>query len=93
MPTATAPSGDPGWRSRIREPEVGVAVVAALCLVVEAVVAKNVLDVELDVFSQFAPMWIYVAYQVSGLRTRASETGFVVATILATAAVLVLYAV
>ncbi len=81
------------WRDRAREPEVAVALVAAVCLLVEAVVAKNVIDVELDVVSQSAPMWIFVAYLVSGLRDRTSELAFIVATVLATAAILVLYAI
>ncbi len=49
--------------------------------------------VELDFFSQFVPMWIFIAYLVIGLRDRTSEIAFVAVIILATAAVLVLYAV
>ena len=70
-----------------------VALVAAVCLLVEAVIAKNVIDVELDFFTQFAPMWIFIAYLVSGLHDRASEIAFIAVIILATAAVLVLYAI
>ena len=81
------------WRDQIRDPLVTVALVAAACLLVEAVIAKNVIDVELDFFSQFAPLWIFIAYLVSGLRDRTSEIAFIAAIILATAAVLVLYAV
>lgn len=51
------------------------------------------IDVELDFFSQLVPMWILIAYQVSGLRDRRSEIAFIAAIILATAAVLVLYAI
>ena len=82
------------WRRRqIRAPQVMVSLVTAACLLVEAVIAKNVIDVELHFFSQFAPMWIFIAYLVSGLRDRASEIAFVAAIILATAAVLILHAV
>ncbi len=81
------------WRDEIRHPLITVALVAAACLLVEAVIAKNVIDVELDFFSQFAPLWIFIAYLVSGLRDRRSEIAFVAATVLATAAVLILYAV
>ena len=82
------------WRGRqIRDPQIMVALVAAVCLLVEAVIAKNVIDVELDVFSQFAPMWIFIAYLVSGRRDRASEIAFIAVIILATAAILALYAV
>ena len=85
--------GDVWWRRQIHDPQVIVALVAAACLLVEAVIAKNVIDVELDVFSQLAPMWIFIAYLVSGLRERTSEIAFTAAIILATAAILVLYAV
>ena len=89
---ALSPGGT-SWRHQIRDPQVGVALVAAVCLLVEAVIAKNVIDAELNFFSQFAPIWIFVAYQVSGLRDRASEIAFITAIVLATAAILVLYAV
>ena len=62
-------------------------------LLVEAVIAKNVIGVELDFFIQFAPMWIFIAYLVSGLRDRTSEIAFIAVLILTTAAILVLYAV
>jgi hypothetical protein len=81
------------WRNRIRDPLVAVALVTAACLLAEAVVAKNVIDAELDFFSQFIPMWIFIAYLVSGLRDRASAIAFSAVTILATAATLILYAV
>lgn len=81
------------WRDQIRDPLVTVSLVTAACLLVEAVIAKNVIDVELDFFSQFAPLWIFIAYIVSGLRDRTSEIAFIAAIILATAATLVLYAV
>jgi hypothetical protein len=87
------PHGGVSWRHQIREPEVTVSRVAAACLLVEAVIAKNVIDVELDFFSQFVPMWIFIAYLVSGLRDRTSEIAFIAVIILATAATLVLYAV
>jgi hypothetical protein len=42
---------------------------------------------------QLAPIWILIAYLVSGLRDRTSEIAFIAVTILTTAAILVLYAV
>ncbi len=80
-------------REEIRSPLITVALVAATCLLVEAVIAKNVIDVELDIISQFVPLWIFIAYLVSGLRDRSSEIAFATVTVLATAAVLILYAV
>ena len=81
------------WTGQIRDPLVVVALVAAGCLLVEAVIAKNVIEVDLDFFSQFVPMWIFIAFLVSGLRDRTSEIAFTAVIVLATAVVLVLYAV
>jgi hypothetical protein len=80
-------------RHLIAEPEVRVALVTALCLIAEAVVAKNVLDVELDWFSQLGPFWVFIAYMVSGLRDRTSEIWFVAAIFGSAIGVLALYAV
>jgi Na+/citrate or Na+/malate symporter len=93
MRSLNLPHGGVWWRRQIRGPQVMVSLVAAACLLVEAVVAKNVIDVRLDFFSQLAPLWMFIAYLVSGLRDRASEIAFIAAIILATAAILVLYAV
>jgi len=93
MRAVHVPHGGVGWRRRLGDPQVMVSLVAAACLLVEAVIAKNVIEVELDFFSQFVPMWIFIAYLVSGLRDRTSEIAFSAVIILATAAILVLYAV
>ena len=85
--------GGSTWRRQLNDPQVRVGLVTAACLLVEAVIAKNMLDVQLDFFSQLAPMWIFIVYQVSGLRDRTSEIAFMVTIVLVTAAVLVLYAV
>jgi hypothetical protein len=93
MSTAThPPHADAGWRRQLRDPQVVVALVTAVCLVVQAIVAKNVLDVELDWYSQLAPFWVFVAYMVSGVRDRTSEIAFVAVIIGSSVAVLVLYA-
>jgi hypothetical protein len=81
------------WRRQIRDPQVTVSLVVAACVLVEAVIAKNVIDVELDFFIQLAPTWIFIAYLVGGLRDRTSEIAFLAVIILATAAILGLYAV
>jgi hypothetical protein len=93
MGTAIHPSsGGSTWRRQFNDPQVRVGLVAAACLLVEAVVAKNVIDVELDVISQLAPMWVFIAYQLSGLRDGTSEIAFMITIVLVTAAILVLYA-
>ena len=85
--------GGPRWRRHIDDPQVQVGLVAAACLIVEAVIAKNVIDVELGVLTQLAPLWVFIAYQVSGLRDRRSEIAFIAVLVVVTAAVLLLYAV
>jgi hypothetical protein len=92
MSTATHPADRRAWRDRVDDPQTRVALVTAVCLLVEAVVAKNVLDVELGFISQLAPFWVFVAFLVTGLRDRTSELAFTVAVVLTTIAVLVLYA-
>jgi hypothetical protein len=93
MPALNLPHGGAWSRRQIRDPQVMVSLVAAACVLVEAVIAKNVIEVKLDFFSQLAPMWIFITYVVSGLRDRTSEIAFIAVIILATAAILVLYAV
>ncbi len=80
------------WRHRLNDPQVRVALVTAVCLLVEAAIAKNVLDVKLDFMSQTAPMWVFVVYLLSGLRDRRSEIAFMITICAVTAAILLLYA-
>ena len=76
----------------LANPHVRVALLAAAVLLVEAVLAKNVLEVDLDFFSQFAALWIFTAYNLSGLRGRTAEIVASAAIVGVTAAVLVVYA-
>ena len=75
----------------LRDAQVRVALLAAVALVVEAVLAKNVLDVEMNFVSQLLAMWVFIAFQVSGRRDHISELAASVAIVLGTAAVLVVY--
>lgn len=80
-------------RSPRVDSEAWLAWVVAACLLVEAVVARNVLDVELDLFSQFAAMWVYLGYLVTRTtHERSSPAATALVAIGATVAVLVLYA-
>lgn len=76
----------------LAQPEVRVALVAAVCLLVEAVVAKNVLGVQLDPGSQLAALWVWLVFTLAGRRDRVAELAAMAAAILATAAILLLYA-
>ena len=93
MGTDIVPTGRAKWQRQLDDPQVKVALVTAACLLVEAVIAKNVIDAKLDWYSQLAPFWVFIAFMVSGLRDRTSEIAFTIAVIAVTAAVLVLYAV
>lgn len=74
------------------DPEVRPAILTAIVLIAQAVIAKNVLDVELDIVSQFAPLYVFIAYQVSQVRTRSAELAFDAAIVLVSVGVLALYA-
>ena len=82
-----------GISRAVADPQIRIALLAAVALIVQAVVAKNVLDVRLDVMSQYAALWIFIAFQLSGLRDRTAELAFAAAIVGVTAAVLSLYAV
>ena len=73
------------------EAQVRVALVAAIALLTQAVLAKNVLEVEVDFISQSMAMWVFIAFLVSGRRDRVSQIAASAAIVLATVAVLVVY--
>lgn len=79
-------------RGSLADPLVRVALLTAAATMVEAALAKNVLDVRLDFISQSVGLWIFIAYLLIGRRDRAAELGASAAIVAATAAVLVLYA-
>lgn len=79
----------PAWAASY---DVRLSLIVAACLLVEAVVAKEVLDVELDYFSQLAALWVFIAYLVTGRHDRSTARAFALAAVLVTAAVLGLYA-
>ncbi len=76
----------------LASPEVRVALVTALILLVQAVLAKNVLDVDLDYWGQFAALWVFIAFMLSNQRDRLAELGTIAVIVATSAAVLVLYA-
>jgi hypothetical protein len=68
--------------------EVRLSFVVAACLLVEAVVAKEILDVSLDYFSQLAALWVFIAYLVTGRHDKSAATAFALAAVAVTVAVL-----
>jgi hypothetical protein len=77
----------------LTKPEIRVALVTAIALVLQAVLAKNVFEVELDYGSQFAALWVFIVYLIAGDRGRFAERGTMVTIVAVTAAVLALYTV
>jgi hypothetical protein len=79
-------------RAALDDPQIRVGLLAAAALLVEAVLAKGVLDLELNFFAQLAALWVFVAYKLSGRRDRLTETVASVAVVVVTATVLLVYA-
>ena len=61
-------------RAAFADSQVRVGLLAAAALLVEAVLAKTVLDLQLNFFTQLAALWIVVVYKLSGRRDRLTET-------------------
>lgn len=79
-------------RTALDEPHVRVGLLAAAALLVEVVLARSVLHLELDFVAQLAALWVFVAYKLSGRRDRLTEIGASVAVVAVTATVLLAYA-
>lgn len=73
-------------------PQIRVGVLMIAALVVEWVLARTVLDVELSFFALLAPLFVFTAYKVSGQRGRTAEIVASVAVVVAAGAVLLVYA-
>lgn len=84
--------GSPATRPRRPTGQVWLALVTAVALMTQAVIAKNVLEEELDFVSQYAALWVFIAFLVSGERGRAAEIGTAVAVVAVAGAVLALHA-
>jgi hypothetical protein len=76
----------------LRNSEVRVALVVAACLLAEAIVAKNLLEVTLDPLVQMAPIWVFLVYTWTGRRDRVAELTMMATAVIVTTATLVLYA-
>jgi hypothetical protein len=79
------PSGT--WR-----PELRIAIVVAACLVVEAVVAKNIMDVTVNIVAFLAPLWVFAVSQAWPTKDKAFEIATMIFAIASTAGVLAFYA-
>jgi hypothetical protein len=75
--------------------DLAVSLVTAVCILALAVVPKWILDVQLDVISQYAPVWVYIVYVISrgrGSQACRNPRYWSLAIALVTLAVLVIYA-
>jgi hypothetical protein len=68
-------------------PSAGLGLVALLCLLALTGFSR-LLDIRLDFLSQLAPLWVYIAYDLSGLRDARSTRTAMLAAVAVTAAVL-----
>jgi dipeptide/tripeptide permease len=73
-------------------PQMRIAVVVAACLIVEAIVAKNVIGGTVDIVAFLAPLWVFALSQAWPTKDRAFEIGAMLLAIAATAGVLIFYA-
>jgi hypothetical protein len=75
------------WPSQIR-----IAVVVAACLIVEAIVAKNVMDVTINIVAFLAPLWVFAVSQAWPTKDKAFEIATMLLAIGTTAGVLIYHA-
>ena len=76
--------------------DLTVSLVTAVCILALAIVSKYFLDVELDLVSQYGPVWIYIVYVIGkdeARRSKRSTLFWSAAIVLATLAILVVYAI
>ncbi len=73
--------------------ELKISLVTAFCILALAIIAKNILMVQLDFVSQYGPVWMYMAYiGAKEQKARCSTLFWSLAIILVTAAILAVYA-
>jgi hypothetical protein len=74
-------------------PQIRIAAVVAASLVVEAIVAKNVLDVTVDIVAFLAPLWVFAVSLAWPVKDKAFEVVAMLLALGATAGMLIYYAV
>ena len=72
--------------------QLRIAIVVAACLLVEAVVAKNVMDVTINIVAFLAPLWVFAVSQAWPTKDKTFETATMILAVAATAGVLIFYA-
>ncbi|MFH1225359.1 MAG: hypothetical protein V1676_06180 [Candidatus Diapherotrites archaeon] len=77
---------------------IKISIVAAACILALAAVSRYFLNVQLDFISQYGPVWVYIAYVITRDNAEKSKTCgsplfWSLAIIIATMAILALYAI
>jgi hypothetical protein len=80
------------YAPRTWQPQIRIAAVVAACLVVEAIVAKNIMDVTVNIVALLAPLWVFAVSQAWPTKDKAFEIATMLLAIGATAGVLIFYA-
>jgi hypothetical protein len=81
-----------GQAARAQPREIRIAAVVAACLIVEAFVAKNVMDVTVNIVAFLAPLWVFAVSLAWPTKDKAFEIGTMLLAAGATAGVLIFYA-
>ena len=92
MNQSTATSDRHRHTPRAWPPQIRIAAVVAACLIVEAIVAKNVLDVTVNIVAFLAPLWVLAVSLAWPTKDKTFEIATMVLAIAATAGVLIFYA-
>jgi hypothetical protein len=80
------------YAPRAWAPQIRIAAVAVACLIVEAVVATNVMDVTVNIVAFLAPLWVFAVAQAWPTKDKLFEIATMLLAVAATAGVLVFYA-
>jgi len=78
--------------------ELKVSLVTVVCILALAVISKNILHVQMDFVSQYAPIWMFVVYIITREKAKASKICgrplfWSISIVLITLAILVVYAI
>lgn len=73
-------------------PQIRIAAVVAACLIVEAIVTKNVMDVTVNIVAFLAPLWVFTVSLAWPTKEKTFEIATMLLAVGATAGVLIFYA-
>lgn len=77
---------------RMWPPQTRIAAVVATCLIVEAIIAKNAMDVKVNIVAFLAPLWVFAVSLAWPTKDRTFEVATVLLAVGVAAGVLIFYA-